>query len=187
MVTTPRIAFEELPEELRRRLAARVTRLGYLGEFFQVAANQPTALAGFIDHTQALTEALPFRVMQAIALTVAAATGNEYERIQHERLALRNGMSAEEVACLTGLRAAPGLLGSAEIAAAELASAVVRAGGRGSVAEYEILTGLVGPQQAVACLMAATRYLAHATMCNTWGVTAPVASPPVRDRVASDG
>ena len=82
---------------LRSRLKARVDRLGYLGEFFQVAAHQPEALAGFIAFTEALKEHLDWRLAEVIALTVATETGNAYERVQHERLALTLGMTESEV------------------------------------------------------------------------------------------
>ena len=176
-VTSRRITFVELPETLQTRLAPRVERLGYLGEFFQVAAHQPAALAGFIDFTEALKVALPARLVEVIALTAASATENEYERVQHERLALRIGMSPAEVAALVAGHPSQAGLAEEERAAAELATAVVRAQGRSCGEAYERLAALCGEETAVACLMTATRYLAHATMANTWGLLAPVSSP----------
>ena len=63
----------------------RVERLGYLGEFFQCAANVPDALLAFDVFTAALKRALPDRVTEVVALTVATRLGNAYERHQHER------------------------------------------------------------------------------------------------------
>jgi AhpD family alkylhydroperoxidase len=99
------IALEDMPPDLQELLRPRVERLGYLGEFFQRAAHQPDALAAFHRWTEALKDALPFRVVEAIALTVATQTGNNYERVQHEHLALAGGMSREEIVALERMRA----------------------------------------------------------------------------------
>ncbi len=175
MAQTPRVHYEDLPEELQARLAAKVERLGYLGEFFQVAAHQPAALAGFIDYTEALKTALPDRLVEAIALTVATRTGNDYERVQHERLALTLGMQASEVRALVD--GSPEGLSPAESAAVDLARCVVAGRGRGCPAAFDRLALLEGPEVAVGCLMTAARYLAHATMANTWRLAPPVPSP----------
>lgn len=44
-----RIELDDLPPPVATRLAPRVKRLGYLGEFFKCTAHQPEALAAFID------------------------------------------------------------------------------------------------------------------------------------------
>jgi alkylhydroperoxidase family enzyme len=171
-----RIGYEQLPPELQSRLEARVARLGYLGEFFQVAAHQPRALAGFIDYTEALKDALPDRLVEVIALTAATATANDYERVQHERLALRLGFTEEEVRALVTDGGSLDAFSAAERAAIALAREVCAARG-GACRSYEQVEQLVGEEVAVGCLMTAVRYLAHATMANTWGLAAPVPSP----------
>lgn len=174
-MSAPRIPFEQLPEDLREQLRPRVERLGYLGEFFQVAAHQPRALASFAAFTEALKEALPAPLTEAIALTVATRTGNEYERVQHERLALALGIEEATVRALVA-----GQLERLEPeprAAAELADEVVAARGGSCEPSYRRLEELVGAEVAVGCLMVAGRYLAHATMSNTWGLEPPVSSP----------
>jgi alkylhydroperoxidase family enzyme len=175
----PRIPFDDLPRGLQARLRPRVERLGYLGEFFQVAAHQPEALSHFIDFTEALKHGIEWRLVEVIALTVATETGNGYERVQHERLALQLGMTTPEIRALTDGLAAKDrhLFTPAELAAVRLARQVVQARGQACTAAYEALGELVGVATAIGCLMTATRYLAHATMANTWGVRAPVASP----------
>ena len=176
MTRTSRIPFDELPDELRTRLHARVQRLGYLGEFFQVGAHQPAALAGFIDYTEALKDTVPHRLVETIALTAATATGNAYERVQHERLALKHGFSEAEVRALVDRNADLETFSPAERAAAALAREVCAARGAACPA-YGELEALVGEDIAVGCLMTAVRYLAHATMANTWGLAPPVTSP----------
>jgi alkylhydroperoxidase family enzyme len=177
MVETPRIAFQDLPAELHDRLRPRVERLGYLGEFFQVAAHQPAALAGFVDFTEALKQALPSRLVEVVALTVAVATGNAYERVQHERLALTVGLDHDAVRALVGGTAPAERFDRLERAAFALARDVVAAGGGSCARAYGALEQLAGPAVAVGCLMTAARYLAHATMANTWGLQPPVTSP----------
>lgn len=180
MSTAPRIPFDELPEPLQETLRPRVERLGYLGEFFQVAAHQPDALARFVDFTEALKQALDWRLVEAIALTVAAETRNDYERVQHERLALKLGMDEAEVRALvdgTAAGAQRARFAPAELAAVGLAHEVVQARGRSCDVAYAELAALTGDVVAVGCLMMATRYLAHATMANTWDVRPPVPSP----------
>jgi alkylhydroperoxidase family enzyme len=176
MSETSRLAFDQLPPELQTRLESRVKRLGYLGEFFQVAAHQPEALAGFIDFTEALKERLPDRLVEVIALTAATETGNGYERVQHERLALKLGFSEAEVRSLVVDGTSLDAFSPQERAAIALARQVCEARGRACPA-YDELERLVGEEVAVGCLMTAVRYLAHATMANTWGLAPPVPSP----------
>ena len=176
MTSTSRIQFDELPDDLQTRLRARVQRLGYLGEFFQVGAHQPVALAGFIDYTEALKDALPHRLVETIALTAATATDNSYERVQHERLALTLGFSEAEVRALVTPDGSLEAFSPAERAAGALAREVCAARGAACPAYGELET-LVGEDVAVGCLMTAVRYLAHATMANTWGLAPPVPSP----------
>lgn len=177
MDATPRLELDALPPELAAQLRPRAERLGYLGEFFQVAGHQPAALGHFVAFTEALKSALDPRLVEVIALTVATASENAYERVQHERLALTVGMSLEEVAAVVGGDLAGLWFSDAERAAACLARDVTSARGRSCHAAYGALLALVGPADAIGCLMTATRYLAHATMANTWGLLAPVASP----------
>lgn len=184
MDATPRIGFEQLPDELRTALRPRVERLGYLGEFFQVAAHQPEALHAFNDFTEALKRALDWRLVETIALTIASLTDNAYERVQHEHLALKLGMSEPEVRALVAGTADRERFSDAELGAARLAREVAHARGGACTEAYASLEALVGPAVAVGCLMTATRYLAHATMSNTWGLRAPRSSPLREERRA---
>ena len=87
----PRLSLSQMPQTLAEMLKPRVQRLGYLGEFFQCAANQPEALICFQEFTEALKHALPDRLTEVVALTVAQLMENAYERVQHERLSLKLG------------------------------------------------------------------------------------------------
>src|ERR1039457_7173748 len=78
----PRLRYDDLEPELRALLAEKYERLGYLGEFFQVTAHQPAALADFIRFTNAVGAALPVALGEIAALVVSAALGNDYERHQ---------------------------------------------------------------------------------------------------------
>jgi alkylhydroperoxidase family enzyme len=173
-----RIAYDDLPDELQEKLAARVRRLGYLGEFFQVAAHQPAALAGFIDYTEALKDSLPARLVETIALSMAAATGNAYERVQHERLALKLGIPEPQIRALVSRRASTDEgFSELELAAIRLSFDVIDARGGSCESSYSRVASLTDDATAVGCLMTAVRYLAHSTMANTWGLAAPGKSP----------
>src|SRR5690242_16685150 len=78
--TLPRIPLEEMDIELAEYLGPRVTRLGYLGEFFQCAAHQPRALLAFQAYTDAAKSGLSDRLTETVALTAAQVMGNRYER-----------------------------------------------------------------------------------------------------------
>jgi alkylhydroperoxidase family enzyme len=172
-----RLRYEELEPELRALLAPRVERLGYLGEFFAVAGQQPEALADFHRFTESLKAALPWRLTEVIALTVAALTDNAYERVQHERLALNLGMDRATVAALARGEADHADLDDAERAAAKLARAMVESVGRDAGAALDDLARHTSEAQAIACALMAGRYLAHAAISNAFRLHPPVASP----------
>ena len=173
-----RVTYEEMVPELRTLLSARVERLGYLGEFFQIAAHQPAALASFITHTEELKRELPWRLVEVIALTVATATHNDYERVQHERLALRLGLGRGQISALAcGALTTSDGFSEAEVTVAKLAECMVHSHGRACATRAERLVGQVGEAEAVACVMLIARYVAHAVMSNAWRLTPPVASP----------
>jgi hypothetical protein len=95
---TRRLTFDELDPELADVLRPRYERLGYLGGFFAHMGHQPAALAAFERFTLACREALPIELAEAVALTAATRLANDYERHQHERLAVRSGCTREWVA-----------------------------------------------------------------------------------------
>jgi hypothetical protein len=176
--TPIRIPFEDLPPDLQELLRPRLERRGYLGEFFEVGAHQPEALHSFVSFTEQLKDALGWRLVEVIALTVASQTRNDYERIQHERLALRLGFTETEVRAVTaGALERCGSFTEAEVSAAKLAAGIVHSHGRACAPESGRLVALLGDAGAVACVMTAARYLAHAAMSNTWRLQAPVPSP----------
>jgi alkylhydroperoxidase family enzyme len=173
----PRIPLEDLDDELQGLLTPRVRRLGYLGEFFQVAAHQPLALAHFVGFTEALKQALPWRLVEIVALTVSGAAGNASERVQHERLALALGMSEAEVREVLAGRVEPPAFSEAEALAHRIALDFVRDAGRGAGALVDRLAAMIEPAVAVAVVLTASRYLAHAAASNAWELRAPVPSP----------
>src|SRR5713101_5552818 len=89
----PRLSMTELDPQLAELLRPKVERLNYLGEFFQCTGHQPRALISFHKLTEDLKEALPDNLTELVALTIAAKMKNAYERVQHERLALKLGFS----------------------------------------------------------------------------------------------
>jgi len=172
----PRLEMEQLDSRLREALAARVARLGYLGEFFKCAALQPDSLLAFMQFTDALNKALPDRLVEVVALTVAAATGNEYERNQHERLCERLGYDRAWTAAATGRGSGTSRLSPPEQAVQRLALSALRTSGRGLARELAEVVDAIGPAQAMAVLMLIGRYWTHAVVVNAVGLKPPVPS-----------
>ena len=93
----PRLEMDEFEPRLRESLRPRVERLGYLGEFFKCTAHTPDVLRYFMEMTEALKKAVPDRVTEAVSLTIAVKTNNDYERNQHERLCVKLGFGHDWV------------------------------------------------------------------------------------------
>ena len=177
----PRLGFEELRPDLAETLRPRVERLGYLGEFFKCAGHQPQALMSFIRFTEDLKHALPDRLTEVVALTVATAYDNAYERIQHERLSLKLGFGEDWVRGVIALKSdGAGGMSEAEILAQKLTLAVVERRGHGAEAELEAVIKAIGHEQAIAILMLIGRYITHALIVNCLNLAPPVASPLLR-------
>src|SRR6266851_2376853 len=89
----PRLSMADLDPKLAELLRPKVERLNYLGEFFQCTGHQPEALISFYKLTDDLRKALPDNLTELVALTIASRMSNAYERVQHERLAFKLGLS----------------------------------------------------------------------------------------------
>jgi alkylhydroperoxidase family enzyme len=174
----PRLGLDQMDAELAAMLRPRVERLGYLGEFFQCAANSPEPLKHFYRLTESLKKALPDRLTEVVALTVAAQAENNYERVQHERLSLKLGFGEPWVRDV--LRSDPNAqtsLSDAERAVQALTLSVLKNYGRGVRVEVEAVAAAIGPEQAVAVLILIGRYVTHAQIVNALELEPPVASP----------
>ena len=173
----PRLSYAELEPTLAEALRPKVERLGYLGEFFQCAAHQPRALTSFHRLTEDLKEALPDNLTELVALSVAALMGNAYERVQHERLALKLGFTEAWVREVVSLKAERGELSEAERTAQKLALAVVERRGHGTTDELGAVVKAIGHEQAVGVLLLIGRYVMHALIVNCLALEPPVSSP----------
>jgi len=179
----------ELAPELRRRLDARVERLGYLGGFFRVAARQPAALAAFIDFTEAGKDALPDDLVEVVALTCATVQRNDYERHQHERLAVRLGLDASWVAAVERLDLLDATLTPAQRCVQRYVLDALADGGHGATPALRVMAEMLGEAAAVAVMLVCGRYVAHALVVNSCEIAPPVPSifaeddePPARTR-----
>lgn len=174
----PRLSLSQMPDKLAEMLKPRVQRLGYLGEFFQYAANQPEALICFQEFTEALKHALPDRLTELVALTVAQLMDNAYERVQHERLSLKLGFGESWVKDVLSLGNTSGrALSESEVAVQQLVAVVVRQKGHGTAPELERVTTVLGHKEAIAILMLTGRYITHAFIVNCLELKPPVPSP----------
>ena len=173
----PRIELEDFPAEVSERLAPRVKRLGYLGEFFKCAVHQPHALAAFIDFTESGKGSLPPNMVEIIALTVSSWTNNAYERNQHERLSVRLGLGRDWVAAVNAM--APktqSAMSEDERRLQELVLCVLKSNGRRASKQFEDHVARYGPEQAMAILMVIGRYAVHGLIVNTLALKPPVPS-----------
>jgi len=173
----PRLALDAVDPAVRDLLKPTVERLGYFGEFFQVAAHVPGAIPAFMQYTGAVKAPLADAHNEVLALTVCGALEADYERIQHERLAKRLGFSLDWIA------AASGRAGSHASALAEderklqaLALAMVSTHGLRCRDELRAVVDALGPQKAVAAVLQVSRFVTIALVCNALSLTLPVAS-----------
>jgi alkylhydroperoxidase family enzyme len=172
-----RLEMDELAPALQQALAARVKRLGYLGEFFKCAGHQPDVLLPFMAMTDALKAALPDKLTEVGALTVAVLMGNAYERNQHERLSEKLGYGRDWVAAV--IKAAPdaeGPLAPEERAVQRLAIALVARRGHDVGAELDAVIDAIGQGPALSMLFLIGRYVTHAYIVNALALAPPVPS-----------
>jgi alkylhydroperoxidase family enzyme len=173
----PRLEMSELAPKVQEALGPRVKRLGYLGEFFKCSGHNAGVLVSFMEMTEALKQALPDRLTEVGALTVAGAMGNDYERNQHERLSDKLGFGREWVAAVNRLDPdGSGPLQQDERAVQRLALAVVKRQGKRVEVELEAVIDRIGPQQAMAVLFLIGRYAMHAYVVNALDLKPPVPS-----------
>jgi alkylhydroperoxidase/carboxymuconolactone decarboxylase family protein YurZ len=168
------VSFAALPAPLAEALRSRVERLGYLGEFFQCAANVPDALLAFQQFTEALKRALPERVTELIALTVAVCMQNAYERHQHERLCRRLGFPDAWIHAVEALRGDE--LSAEDAAVHRLVLALLDRDGHGARTEIEAVIDHLGAPAAVAVVLTVGRYATHSLVVNALELVPPVPS-----------
>lgn len=173
----PRLELADMRADLAGYLEPRVKRLGYLGELFKCAGHAPDVLLDFMHFTDALKEALPDRLTEVGALTVAGLMSNDYERNQHERLSIRLGFGRDWVAEVNRLEPDLAILMSdTERAVQKYAIAAVRNRGRGVVDEFAAVSDRLSPGEAMAVILLVGRYVTHALTVNTLNLEPPVPS-----------
>ena len=173
----PRLAFEDVDDALRAQLKPTVDRLGYFGEFFQVAAHVPGAVPAFMTYTAAVKAPLADAQNEVLALTVCSMLEADYERIQHERLATKLGLAREWIAAAesrTGSHASA--LKEDERLLQVLAQAMVTRHGLRCDDELRAVTAALGPPRAVAALLQISRFVTIALLCNAMQLELPVPS-----------
>jgi alkylhydroperoxidase family enzyme len=175
--TIPRLELDALRSDLAAYLEPRVERLGYLGEMFKCAGNAPDATLQFMHFTDALKEALPDRLTELGALTVASFMDNRYERHQHERLSVKLGLAREWIAEVNALKPLEAsALSDIEKAAQAYTLKALRTRGLDAASEFDTFASLVTPAQAMAFVLLIGRYVTHALVVNTLRLAPPVAS-----------
>lgn len=171
-----RLSWEDFPPPLAEALQPRVARLGYLGEFFRCCAHQPAALLDFIRFTESSKSGLPERLVELIALTAATHFGNDYERHQHEQLALRLGFGADWIAAVEDLATDSNALAQDESIVRRAVLSILADHGHGAAGPFQALASALGDAAAIAVLMVLGRYMVHAVIVNTLALEPPVPS-----------
>lgn len=173
----PLLEFDEIAPDLQTMLKPTVERLGYFGELSQALAQFPNGMKAFMQYTGAVKEPLPFNLSEVCALTVCSRMGGDYERIQHERLALKSGMDRAWIGELTGAETpSPSVLDDTETKVRDLARVVVDGNGRGSEAELAAVVAAIGPEQALAVMLQITRFMTISVLVHSLGARLPVPS-----------
>ena len=176
----PRLSITDLDPDLAELLRPKVERLNYLGEFFQCTGHQPRALISFYTLTEDLKKALPDNLTELVALTIAAKMNNAYERVQHERLSLKLGLSEEWVReVVSFLSNREGNLSETELVVRKFVLAVIERGGHETGAELEEVVKAIGHEKGIGVLMLIGRYVMHALIANSLALKPPVSSPLV--------
>ncbi len=174
----PLLSEADLPPDLAALLRPKVERLGYLGEFFRYAAHQPKALMSFMEFTEDLKGALPDKLTELVALSVAGLMDNSYERVQHERLSLKLSFGEKWIRDVLRLGAEGNDgLPEEEALVQRLVIAVVTRKGHDCTPELEAAIRAIGPAMTIAVLMLVGRYVTHALIVNTLNLAPPVSSP----------
>jgi alkylhydroperoxidase family enzyme len=172
-----RLELDQLEPSLAARLAPRVARLGYLGEFFKCAGHQPAALKAFADFTEDSKKGLPNRLVEVVALSAAMRLGNSYERNQHERLCVRLGFGKEWIGAVEALDPdnAPALSDAERSVQRYVLSALERMG-HGAAGALEAVVEELGQEAAVAVMLVLGRYAVHGLIVNSLELAPPVPS-----------
>jgi hypothetical protein len=173
----PRLEMADMRPDLAAYLTPRVERLRYLGELFKCAGHAPDVTLHFMHFTDALKHALPDRLTELGALTVASFMENRYERHQHERLSVKLGFSREWIEQVNRLDPSHAkALSDVEQVAQTYALKALRTRGLDAQAEFDALASLLPPAQAMAFVMLLGRYVTHAIVVNTLQLVPPVPS-----------
>jgi hypothetical protein len=177
MTSIPRLEFDDLAAPLAQALQPRVTRLGYLGEFFRLMGHQPVPLRAFVDFTESAKAPLDKRIVEVIALTVATRKSNAYERNQHERLSVRLGFGREWITEVEALRPDHSQqMSHREKLVQRFVLSAVDGPSEEAQRALETVVEELGHENAVAILMVVGRYVAHAVMVGALGIAPPVPS-----------
>ncbi len=180
------IDFADIEPELQDALRPRVERLGYLGDFFRHMAHQPAALLRFDQFTEECKRALGPAHAEVVALTAATRLGNDYERHQHERLAVARGLATEWIGAVEQLTPddPAGLIEPSERAIQRFVLASIESlvpptpdpAVNAATAALDRVVELTSEATATAVALLTARFVGHALVSRACGLTPPVPS-----------
>ncbi len=170
----PRLEMDDLDPQLRETLQPRVDRLGYLGEFFKCTGHAPDVLRHFMEMTEALKKAVPEKITETVALTIAVKTGNDYERNQHERLSNKLGFGKDWISAVEKLDPEnQALLSNSERIVQQYTLVAIDRNGNDCQIEFEQVLDVLEISEAIGVLMLIGRYMTHAIAVNTLNLVPP--------------
>jgi len=161
----------DLPEEGRGLLDQQRGRSGRVLNIFRTLARAPDALKAFLgwgEYILSDRNPLPAREREIAIMRVAWLTASGYEWTQHHRIALRCGVSADE---LEAVKHFPGtdIFGPADRAVLEAVDALVKDHFIPDPA-WRRLSEAFSPAQCMGLVMTVGQYVQVAMMLNTFGV-----------------
>ena len=181
----PRIEYDDFMPELADALRPKVERLGYCGEIWRIGANAPKSMLSFCNFTEDLKAELTQKLAELVALTVAGVMGNVYERNQHERLSEKLGFPRDWISDVNALEGdASGALSEDERKVRKFVVAAIKGRGHGVEVEFGDVVSAIGPEHAVAVLLAIGRHVTHAIFRNTLALAPPVGSIFAEEKMA---
>src|SRR5207237_3614772 len=108
------------------------------------------------------------KLTELVQLTIAAKMRNASERVQHERLALKLGLSEQWVREVLSLKVNDrSRLSPEELLVQRFCIAVLDRDGQRTTAEFESVIEAIGYKDAVAVLMLIGLYAMHALIANS--------------------
>ena len=133
-------------------------------------------MLSFYEFFENSKKGLPKRLVELIPLSISTKVGNDYERIQHERLSVRLGFSRKGIRNRGPRSRRDREAERIRTGGSTLVIAMVDRFGQGVEAELDAALDEIGHVQTVGVMMVVGRYVTHDLFVNTLALKPPVPS-----------